>query len=158
MKPRLLYLGIFLACVSLIGFGLILQHKMHLEPCPMCIMQRYAFVVSGLLALLAFLVNPGKILRFVFSLLIFVASAAGASVAVRQSWLQHFPPKVAECGADMEYMMRTFPLAETLPKIFQGSGDCSKVHWKFVGLSIPEWALLWFLAFIVVAWVAWRKK
>ena len=124
----------------------------------MCIMQRYAFVVLGLLALIAVLINPGKILRVIFSLLIIVVALAGGGVAARQSWLQHFPPKVAECGAGLEYMIQSFPLADALPKIFQGAGDCSKVQWTFIGLSIPEWALLWFLAFVVVAWQAARRK
>jgi disulfide bond formation protein DsbB len=48
-------------------------------------------------------------------------------------------------------MIDSFPLGEILPKIFKGEGDCAKVVWKFVGLSIPEWALLWFIAIIVAA-------
>jgi protein dithiol:quinone oxidoreductase len=155
---RLLYLAIFLACAGLIGFGLILQHQLHLEPCPMCIMQRYAFVLVGLLALIAALINPGKVLRLIFSLLIILSAGAGAAVAARQSWIQHFPPKIAECGADLEFMLQSFPLADALPKIFQGSGDCSKVQWTFMALSIAEWAFLWFLAIIVVAWLAWRRR
>ena len=154
---RLLYLAIFIACAALIGFGLILQHQLHLEPCPMCIMQRYAFVLVGLLALIAVLINPGRILRLLFSLLIILSAGAGAVVAARQSWLQHFPPKIAECGADLDYMIQSFPLHDALPKIFQGSGDCSKVQWTFMMLSIPEWALLWFLGIAVVAWIAWRR-
>jgi len=124
----------------------------------MCIMQRYAFVLAGLFALLAALLNPGRILRVVFSLLIIAAALAGAGVAARQSWLQHYPPKIAECGADLEFMIQSFPLADALPKIFQGSGDCSKVQWKFLALSIPEWALVWFVALIALAWIAARRK
>jgi len=37
----------------LIGFGLVLQHVAELEPCPMCILQRYAFVAIGMVALIA---------------------------------------------------------------------------------------------------------
>jgi disulfide bond formation protein DsbB len=33
--------------------------------------------------------------------------------------------------------------------VFRGEGDCAKVVWKFLGLSIPEWALLWFVLFAV---------
>jgi disulfide bond formation protein DsbB len=116
VSSRLLYLAIFLACAGLIGFGLILQHQLHLEPCPMCIMQRYAFVLVGLLALVAALINPGKVLRLIFSLLIILSAGAGAAVAARQSWIQHFPPKIAECGADLEFMLQSFPLADALPK------------------------------------------
>ena len=38
--------------------------------------------------------------------------------------------------------------------IFRGTGDCTKVAWKFLGLSIAEWALLWFAAFVAAGIVA----
>ena len=43
------------------GFGLYLQHAKKLEPCPLCILQRYAFVLTGLIALIAALHDPGGI-------------------------------------------------------------------------------------------------
>ena len=51
-------------------------------------------------------------------------------------------------------MIDSFPIAQILPKVFKGEGDCAKVTWKFVGLSIPEWALVWFALFIVGAVLA----
>ena len=46
-SPRLIYLAMFLVCSGLIGFALYLQHALRLEPCPMCILQRYAFILVG---------------------------------------------------------------------------------------------------------------
>ena len=43
-------------------------------------------------------------------------------------------------------MIETFPLQRALPMIFKGSGDCSKVDWTFLGLSIANWS---FVAFVV---------
>ncbi len=138
-------------CAGLIGFGLWLQQAKGLEPCPMCIMQRFAFVAAGLVALIGALHGPAGWGRRIYSLLILLAAGGGASVAVRQSWLQHNPPKVAECGADLGFMLDSFPLADALPMIFRGAGDCSKVQWSFAGLSIPEWALVWFVLIGVIA-------
>jgi disulfide bond formation protein DsbB len=56
---------------------------------------------------------------------------------------------VLDCGPDLAYMLDSFPLSQVLPKVFRGEGDCAKVVWKFLGLSIPEWALLWFVLFAV---------
>jgi disulfide bond formation protein DsbB len=154
IQPRLIYLAIFLACAALMGFGLYLQHVEHLEPCPLCILQRYAFVASGAIALIAALHDPGRIGRVIYGLLLIIASGAGAVVAGRQSWLQHNPPQILDCGPDLAYMLESFPLAQILPKVFKGEGDCAKVTWKFLGLSIPEWALVWFAIFIVAAIVA----
>jgi disulfide bond formation protein DsbB len=41
--------------------------------------------------------------------------------------------------------MRTFPLTDALKKAFTGSGECATVDWSFLGLSMPAWALIWFL-------------
>jgi protein dithiol:quinone oxidoreductase len=152
--PRMIYFAIFIACAALMGYGLYLQHVVHLEPCPLCIFQRYAFVATGVIGLVAALHSPGRLGRVLYGLLLVVASGAGAIVAGRQSWLQHYPPRVLDCGPDLAYMLESFPLAQVLPKVFKGEGDCAKVVWRFLGLSIPEWALVWFAIFIVAAVVA----
>ncbi len=154
INPRVLYLGTFLICAALMAFGLYLQYVEHLEPCPLCILQRYAFVATGIVALVAGLHNPGRIGRAIYGLLIVATSGAGAVVAGRQSWLQHNPPNIQECGPDLAYMLDAFPLSQILPKVFHGEGDCAKVVWRFWGLSIPEWALVWFAIFIIAAIVA----
>ena len=154
LRPRLLHLAVFLACAALMGFGLYLQHAEGLEPCPLCILQRYAFVVSGVIALVALIHGPGRIGVWIYSILLVLAAGTGAGIAGRQTWLQHNPPKVLDCGPDLAYMIDSFPLGEVLPKIFKGEGDCAKVVWKFLGLSIPEWALLWFIAIIAAAVLA----
>jgi disulfide bond formation protein DsbB len=40
-----------------------------------------------------------------------------------------------------------------LEKILKGSGECAEVGWRFIGLSIAEWSLIWFglLAALAVA-------
>jgi len=151
LRPRPIHLAVFLACAALMAFGLYLQHAEGLEPCPLCILQRYAFVVSGVIALVAAIHGPGRVGAWIYAILLVLAAGTGAGIAGRQTWLQHNPPKVLDCGPDLAYMIDSFPLGEILPKIFKGEGDCAKVVWKFLGLSIPEWALLWFIAIIVAA-------
>jgi disulfide bond formation protein DsbB len=154
LNSRLIYLAIFLACAGLIGFGLYLQHGLGLEPCPMCILQRYAFIAVGLIALIGALHNPTNTGRWAYGGLIVIFAGAGGGVATRHVWLEHNPPKLFDCGADFGYMLDSFPLTEALPMIFRGTGDCTKVLWRFLGLSIAEWALIWFAIFIVAAIVA----
>jgi disulfide bond formation protein DsbB len=144
----------FAVCAGLIAFAIYLQHARGLQPCPMCILQRYAFVVTGLIALAAALHNPRAIGRWFYSGLLVLSAGAGAGVATRHVWLEHNPPKINDCGADLGYVIESFPLAEALPMIFRGTGDCSKVLWRFLGLSIAEWALIWFLILIIAAIVA----
>lgn len=153
LSPRVLLLDLFAACVGLLGFGLYLQHYVGLEPCPMCIMQRYAFIAIALTALVGGLHNPGRTGTRVYAGLVLLAALAGGGVAARQSWIQIYPPEVAECGPDLEFMLGSFPLTDALPMIFQGSGDCTKIDWSFLGLSIANWSLVT-LALVAVGAIA----
>jgi len=161
LPSRLVFAAVFLASASLIVFGLVLQHTVGLEPCPMCILQRYAFVMIGTVALIAAVHGPVHMGVRVYSLVIAAFAVAGGSVSVRQSLLQRFPaPEPANCMAgDLDFLLGNFPLAQALPKIFAGTGDCAKVEWSLFGLSIAEWALMWFLLFVATAtWLAIFRK
>jgi len=57
------------------------------------------------------------------------------------------------CGRDIYGMIETFPLQRALPMIFKGSGDCSKIDWTFLGLSIANWSFIAFAVFGVLALV-----
>jgi disulfide bond formation protein DsbB len=151
---RLVYLAIFLGCAGLIGFALYLQHSLGLEPCPMCILQRYAFIAVGVIALAAAIQNPALLGRRIYSTLLCVMAAIGGGVAIRHVYLEHYPPKIFDCGADVGFMLESFPLTQVLPMIFRGTGDCTKVPWRFLGLSIAEWSLICFALLIVAAIVA----
>ena len=149
---RLLYLTIFMGCTALLGFGIYLEFVKDLEPCPLCIVQRIAFVVIALLSLLAAVHGPRRLGIRVYSSFIALFSLGGAAVAARQVYLQHLPPQeVPECGPGLEYMLNTYPLAETLKIILTGTGDCAEVVWTFLGLSIPSWALICFSLIVVVS-------
>ncbi len=151
--PRVAFAAIFALCAALLGFGMFLQLSLGLEPCPMCIMQRYALVVCGLIAAVAALHGPTGIGRRIYAFAIALAALAGGGVAARQSWLQHFPPKVVDCGPDLEFMLDSFPLAQALPLLFRGTGDCAKVQWSLLGLSIAEWSLVWFILIAIAGLV-----
>lgn len=150
--PRRLLALMSAACVALLAFGLYLQHVVGLEPCPMCIVQRYALVLVALVAGLTAIAR-GRGPLMAGSGLIVLLSGFGAFVAARQSWLQWNPPEVASCGRDFYGMIETFPLQRVIPMIFKGSGDCAKIDWTFLGGSIANWSFLAFCFFGVVALV-----
>lgn len=143
-SPRRICLFIFLVCAGLLSFGMYLQHVVGLEPCPMCIVQRYVMVLMGLVALLGAGLSGRKTSLVVGGLLALLAGS-GAYVAARQTWLQWYPPEVVSCGRDFYGMIETFPLQRAIPMIFKGGGDCSKVDWTFLGGSIANWS---FVAFV----------
>ena len=147
--PRRLLAWISAGCVAMLAFGLYLQHGVGLEPCPMCIVQRYALVLVAVVAGLTALSSKKGVLVS-GSLVMLGVAGFGAFVAARQSWLQWYPPEVASCGRDFYGMIETFPLKRAIPMIFKGSGDCTKIDWTFLGLSIANWS---FVSFAVIALV-----
>lgn len=150
--PRRVLGAMALACVALLAFGLYLQHVVGLEPCPMCIVQRYALVLVALLAGIGAAAS-GRLTQLAMSFGVLLLAGFGAFVAARQSWLQWYPPEIASCGRDFYGMIETFPLKRAIPMIFRGSGDCTQVDWTFLGMSIANWSFLWFVFFAVVALV-----
>lgn len=159
-SPRIVFAAIAAACAALIAAGILyFQDRLGLEPCPMCILQRYAFIAVGAVSLAAAIHGPQRLALKVYAGFVLLFSLAGGGVAIRHSYLQHFPPLTETCGTDLEFLLNTFSLADAFPKIFAGTGSCSMVDWKMLGLSIPEWALVWFASFAALAiWVAFIRK
>jgi len=154
--PRRILALVAVACVAMLAFGLYLQHVVGLEPCPMCIVQRYALVLVAIVAgVAAAFKSRGALL--VGSGLMTLIAGFGAFVAARQSWLQWFPPEIASCGRDFYGMIETFPLKRAIPMIFRGSGDCTKIDWTFLGGSIANWSFLWFVFFALVGAVLFAR-
>jgi disulfide bond formation protein DsbB len=153
-RPRLVFGAIAMICAAMLAFGILyLQNVVGLEPCPMCIVQRYCLIGVGVFSALAAL-SPGRGLRWLWGLLGIGLSGFGAFTAARQSWLQWYPPEVATCGRDLYGMIESFPLQRAIPMIFRGAGDCSAVDWTFLGGSIANWSFVWFVIFIVVILMA----
>ncbi len=152
---------IALACASLLAFGMYLQHVVGLEPCPMCIVQRYTLVGVMVLALVGWRLRNATALA-VLGVLLALILFFGAFVAVHQRWMQWYPPEVVSCGRDFYGMIESFPLGRAIPMIFRGSGDCTKVDWTFLGGSIANWSFLCFALFSVLGlWLArqaWRLR
>lgn len=155
LEPRRALALVAAIGLTLLAFGLYLQHVVGLEPCPMCIVQRYAL---ALIVLVAVLFSAwGRALKLgAFSVL--ALACGGAFVAARQSWLQWYPPEVVSCGRDFYGMIETFPLQRAVPMIFKGSGDCSKVDWTFLGGSIANWSFVCFVAIAVLALVLLARR
>ncbi len=156
LRPRPLYLLVALACALLIGAAMFLQFHDNLEPCPLCILQRYAYVLVGALALLAALL-PALAGRIVASLGV-LAALAGAGVGVWHVWLQTHPPAVSACGPSLEYLVGNLPLGRALPRIFQGYADCTNVDWTFLHLSIPAWSVIWLMLIAATLVVAQTRR
>ena len=150
-RPRRVLTLVAVGCIALLAFGILyLQNVVGLEPCPMCIVQRYALILVAILAGVGATMSSAKG-RTASVLAMGALSLGGAFVAARQSFLQWYPPEIMSCGRDLYGMIESFPLKRAIPMIFKGSGDCSAVDWTFLGLSIANWSFLCFTGIAVLA-------
>lgn len=125
----------------------------------MCMMQRAAFVMLAAISLVALLHNPGNTGRKIYGGLLALSAAIGAMIAARQIWLQHLPEdQVPACGPGLEYMLEVFPILEVIEMAIRGTGDCAKVQWTFINISIPGWSLLAFAGiFFLSLWLIFQR-
>lgn len=145
---RVGYLIGFLASFGAVGLALWIQTRYQLNPCPLCISQRMVLMGLGLLFLAAAIHNPSQSLRKVYAALHVMTAFGGAGVAIRHWWLQaHRESMVADCGVGFDYMFENFPLKKALTLVFRGTGDCAAIDWTFLGITIPQMALMTFIGF-----------
>lgn len=140
---RLLNLAGFLACAGMMGFALYAQYVIYLDPCPLCVFQRVATILTGVVFLLAALHNPGPLGARVYGGLLVLTTGFGVGVATWHVRLQNMPAgDVPSCGPGFEYIMDNFALFDALSMIFKGSGECADVVWSMLGLSMPSWVII----------------
>lgn len=136
----LCYLLVLLAAVVSIGIALYMQHGKGLQPCTMCIIQRYAFVWMALCALFA-LILPFRPARILLSVAGIIGALGGAVAAVRNLWVMNHPEIL--CGRDpVELFLNGLPTAQWLPKVFMALGLCSDPIPPLLGLALPTWSLI----------------
>ncbi len=146
-KRRLINFAGFAACAGLLAYALYSQFQLGLDPCPLCIFQRVGVAALGVVFLIAALHNPKSWGAHVYAGLIGLAALATVGVAARHVYVQHLPPgTLPSCGAPLGVLIKFTPMFELIRKVLTGSGECSEVPWKFLGLAMPAWVLIWGLA------------
>ncbi|MFI4869496.1 MAG: disulfide bond formation protein B [Steroidobacterales bacterium] len=142
MRRGLNFLG-FGLCLALLGYAWYAQGVLRLEPCPLCIFQRVGVAAAAVPFLLAALHNPRHWGAALYGALIVLAALATMAVAARHLWIQHLPEgAVPACGATLSYLLDVFPVTDVIRKVLSGSGECARITWSFLGLSMPGWVFI----------------
>ncbi|MDN5924986.1 MAG: disulfide bond formation protein B [Xanthomonadales bacterium] len=137
------YLLGLLACIAVLAYAVFVQFVKHIEPCPLCIMQRVVFIAMGIVFLVGAVHAPRAGGRWGYLILLVLLALAGIGVAARHLWLQSLPPdQVPSCGPGLSYMLDAFPIGKTIKLVFTGSGECAVINWSFLGLAMPAWSLI----------------
>lgn len=159
-RSRTINLLIFLASLGLMGVALFMQHVWGLTPCYLCIVQRVFVIVTGVIALAAFIQNPGLNGVRIYGAATCVSALAGAGFSIRQLWLQSLPEDlVPACGPPADYLFDALPLMEVIPMLLRGDGNCAEVQWSLFGISIPGYTLIAFIGLAILgAYQVLRRK
>lgn len=141
-------------CFAMLGVAMYLQHVLNMAPCPLCVIQRYLFIAIAVACLAGALANKPKIGAGVGLL----AALGGLGVAGKHLYLLAHPG--FSCGIDpVETALNKVFTAQIMPFMFESYGACENAGEAFIGLSIPQWAFVWFALFgIALLWTLLRRK
>jgi disulfide bond formation protein DsbB len=159
---RLNALGALLA-FGLMGYALYSQYFQGYEPCLLCVFQRGAMIALGITFLAAAIHAPTGYGRRLYGAGGAIVALAGVAISSRHLFLQYaaVAKPSTSCGPDgldgLSYLVDVFGPASALHKVFFPTGNCGTIDWTFMGLSMPGWVLLWFVALGTLALVASKR-
>ena len=144
-----LWISLLIATLSLLT-GFAMSAWLGLEPCHLCVIQRLCYALVICMSLLGLLTQNLPWIRYLWPLWNIFFGLIGLGTAARQCWLQHLPPQeVPSCLPPLSNLLTILSPIDALTEVFKGSGDCAKIDWTFLGLSIAEYSCILFLLIIV---------
>jgi disulfide bond formation protein DsbB len=136
---------IVLASATILGAAFAFEHFGGLRPCPLCILERYPYVVAILLSLAALSGRGGRRIGIILVALSGVVFLAGAMIAayhvgVEQGWFEG----LAACQGGTSVATTIEELRVQL--MAEESVPCNVVPWSLFGISLAGYDMLSFLA------------
>ena len=144
-SARTLFLVIFAVSFLLLALGYYLEMVKDIQPCVLCLMQRGLFFLVMITSLIAAIHQPISKIRYFYSAILFIFSMIGAAIAGWQLWLQASPATGELCTPVLNSGGDFFSTVQ---------GNCAEVSWKFIGISLPGWSLLFFILFAAMIFTA----
>ena len=120
-----------------------------LEPCPLCILDRFVVAAMGLVFLAMALRDARGKSAWAGLVANWVFLSAGFVFAGRHIWLQNRPPdESASCLSDTQ---AAEDLIELIRRAFDAKADCGAIIWEdpIFALTIPEQVMIMFIGFAV---------
>ena len=144
--------------VALLGYAFFAQYVQGYVPCPLCWFQRFAMVPVAAVFLVAGLHAPRGWGARVYAVLGALAALLGASISGWHIYIQ-YAPNPPRCSAPFEILWANRDSAFAfVQRVFLEAGECADIDWSFLGLSMPTWVLIWFLALAGLAVAAnWKR-
>lgn len=142
-RNRLSWLLLLLVILALELCALYFQHVMMLAPCVMCIYERVAMFGIGIAAIIGMINPKNTLLRVVGLAGWLISSLKGLLLALEHVDYQFNPSPFKTCDIFVNFPDWA-PLNQWAPWLFEAYGDCSKIVWQFLDLSMPQWLVIIF--------------
>ncbi len=137
--------------LAVLAVSFYFQYAEGMEPCPLCIMQRIMIFFLLFFTLVGIRINAtGRAILVTAGQMVF--SVFGMYFSGRQLWLQSLPADNAPaCMPGLEVLMKYFPVQDLIHALLWGAGDCAKVSWRMLGVTMPGWSLFYFIGMFLAA-------
>lgn len=145
-KNRWLELSVIMLCFFSLSYAFYLQYAQHQWPCVLCTVQRLILMAVAIMTLVQLLSKKYERIYKTALLANAFLVCTGLYFSARQIYLQHLPPdQVPACMPTFSLLLHTLPIPQLFHIILSGTGDCAKVTWRFLGLTLAEYSLLLFI-------------
>lgn len=144
---REIFLWYGVVCFLLLGTGYFLQYVFGVMPCPLCILQRFFFILTGLLAFGTWYRYGQWMHRIIGAVLVGISSLLGFLVAIRLVWIQQFPPLTGSVTCLPPWLHTMTDIAHAL----RGTADCADRSFTIFFLPIATWSLIAFFGLLLVS-------
>lgn len=142
---RLTYLLGLILIALLLGSAYYIEIFDHINPCPLCLLQRMCMAALGVIFIIGAFVKFKKCAHLFLGFLGFIVSISGLLLAGRQVWLQYSPPSTSgDCSASLSYLYDVLSIKDLLIQVWKGGMECSQTGGQFLHLSLAAWSLIAF--------------
>lgn len=148
MTFRKLFLFGLIVALGLVGSAYFLEYYFHLDPCPLCHLQRYVLFAIIMFFFLGIVNTWGYVAKLFFSGSNIFFSLLGILLALRHVWLQYSATVegvTTGCTAGLERLLQFQPLMTVLKEVLINSESCSKIDFTILKLPLSVWSLLSFI-------------
>ena len=153
ISPRVVLALIGFICIVLLAMAWYLQYGPgKQQPCPLCILQRYAYMALATVCLLAAVHGPKPFGMLIYAI---IADAIGAAGLILAIWQVNKGASMKSCLSDpVGEFVNGLPSANWWPEFLFANGGCADVFPPILGLHVPQWSMVCFAAFLAMIGVA----
>ena len=151
-RLRVFWFFLLLTALGLETAALGFQYLLDLRPCVLCIYERVAVAGVALAGLLG-MISPANTTIRVLAYLVWASSALWGLLLA----MEHVGIQMGTSSLSCEFFANFpawLPLDQWAPAVFAPTGYCDEIQWQFLGLSMPQWMLVVYSAYLVLLGLA----